>query len=377
MADFQAGFQEALRRRLYPHTSLHLKEIARAIGRSENTVARWWRGETRVLAEDLYSIARFLVRRGDRSFLTEVFGELAPEGAAGGNSDDAVLAAAREILVRVAETSGLGREFHYWFTADGSTALAPRGHAEHVQRTLRLPAGAGDLAAYAMRMFGWIAVTERMSGDAMIRHDGRRVAAAAAEACCDWLYDGADRLRTVRRAVQIDRQWVEAIHATAPLAAAAIEKVAFIVRIQRQPWRVARLPLDAVTHPRLAALLRLYGEAPEHIVHAAAEMGAFTTSSLFGVAGEDVISHHVATGLGFDPRAIEGINVLARPDTDYALMVQTRILRSKREGAAYYELEGVIDNRYARYLNLVLPEPDLDGRVLTSSVVLDVATLAN
>jgi hypothetical protein len=89
-----------------------------------------------------------------------------------------------------------------------------------------------------------------------------------------------------------------------------------------------------------------------------------------------VISHHVATGLGFDPRMIEGYNVLSRPDTEYALMIQSRILRAKREGAAYYELEGVIDNRFARYLNLVLPEPSADGRVLTSSVVLNVETIA-
>jgi hypothetical protein len=116
--------------------------------------------------------------------------------------------------------------------------------------------------------------------------------------------------------------------------------------------------------------------SPQDIVHAAAEMGAFTTSSLFGVTGEDVISRHVATGLGFDPRVIEGLNVLSRPDTEYALTLQSRILRAKQEGAAFYELEGIIDDRYARYLNLVLPEPGPDGRVLTSSVVLDVETLA-
>lgn len=376
MADFEARFQEALRKRLYPNAPLHLKAIARAIGRSENTVTRWWRGETRILGEDLYSIARFLVRRGDRAFLAEIFGDLAPDVSARGATDEAVLAAAREILLRVAESGGLGRDIHCWFNADGTLIAAPRGHDDYVRRTLRLPAGAGDLSAYAMRMLGWIAITDRSNGEVMIRHDGRRVAPLAAEACCEWLSDCAPRVRVVRRAVHMDRQWVEAVHHTARHAAAAIEKVAFIVGIHRKPWRVARLPLDAVTHPRLKALLGNYSRDSDHIVHAAAEMGAFTTSSLFGVTGEDVISHHVATGLGFDPRMIEGYNVLSRPDTEYALMIQSRILRAKREGAAYYELEGVIDNRYARYLNLVLPEPTADGRVLTSSVVLDVETIA-
>jgi transcriptional regulator with XRE-family HTH domain len=375
MADFQKRFQEALRRRLYPHAPLHLKAIARAIGRSENTVTRWWRGETRILGEDLYSIARFLVRRGDRSFLSEIFGDLAPDFRASG-TDEAVLAAAREILLRVAETGGLGRDIHCWFNAEGTLTAAPGGHDDYVRRTLHLPAGAGDLSAYAMRMLGWIAITERANGEVMIRHDGRRVAPPAAEACCEWLHDCAARVRLVRRVVHIDRQWVEAVHHTAQHAAAAIEKVAFIVCISRRPWRVSRLSLDGVGHPRLSALMNIYIQDPDHVVHAAAEMGAFTTSSLFGVSGDDVTSHHVATGLGFDPRMIEGFNVLSRPDTEYALMIQSRILRSKREGAAYYELEGIIDNRYARYLNLVLPEPSADGRVLTSSVVLDVETIA-
>ncbi|MDE2229550.1 MAG: helix-turn-helix transcriptional regulator, partial [Alphaproteobacteria bacterium] len=64
MGDFQSNFQEALRRRLFPNAPLHLKQIAGAIGRSENTVARWWRGETRIAGEDLYRIARFLADRG-------------------------------------------------------------------------------------------------------------------------------------------------------------------------------------------------------------------------------------------------------------------------------------------------------------------------
>ena len=56
--------------------------------------------------------------------------------------------------------------------------------------------------------------------------------------------------------------------------------------------------------------------------------------------------------------------------------MHARVLRARHEGAAYYELSGPIDDRYARYLNLVLPEPGPDGRVLTSSVVLEVETMA-
>ncbi|MGH6968148.1 MAG: helix-turn-helix domain-containing protein [Stellaceae bacterium] len=68
MGDFQSNFQEALRRRLFPNAPLHLKQIAGMIGRSENTVARWWRGETRIAGDDLYRIARFFADRGDAGF---------------------------------------------------------------------------------------------------------------------------------------------------------------------------------------------------------------------------------------------------------------------------------------------------------------------
>jgi transcriptional regulator with XRE-family HTH domain len=374
--DFQVRFQEALRRRLYPNARLHLKDIAHAIGRSENTVARWWRGETRILGEDLYLIARFLLRKGDSSFLQEVFGELALTPDAATYSEDAILTNVRELLLRLAERDGSSHDIHYWLTSEGITSLAPRGHSDYVRRFVDLPAGAGDLSAYAMRMLGWIAVTEQPTGDLTIRHDGKRVARLAAEACCEWLSGCAERIRLVRRVVCVDHKWIEAVHQSARHAAAAIERVAFIVGIQRQPWRVFRLSLDSINDQRLTSLLRSYVAEPQGIVHAAAEMGAFTTSSLFGVDGDQVISHHVATALGFDPRTIEGFNVLSRPDTQYALMIRSRVLRSKREGPAFYELEGVIDNRYARYLNLVLPEPGPSGRVLTSSVVLEVETLA-
>lgn len=105
-------------------------------------------------------------------------------------------------------------------------------------------------------------------------------------------------------------------------------------------------------------------------------MGAFTTSNLLGVSGNDVISHHIGTNLGFDPSDFEGLNVLSRPDTDYALMLQARVLRTRREGANYNELTGTIDDKYVRYLNLALPEPGPMGRVLTSTVILELERIA-
>jgi transcriptional regulator with XRE-family HTH domain len=376
VGDFESRFREALRRRLYPHAPLHLKQIARAIGRSENTVARWWRGETRILADDLYRLAEFIVRRGDRKFLHEIFFDLLPADAPSDDLAALVSTLVRGALVTSNREGGMDRDAHRWFVADGAMAEAPTGHADYVRNVLRLPGTTGDLSAYAMRTLGWIAVTERADGVLVIRHDGRRVAPLAAERICEWLEDHTEHIAHVRRGVRMEGHWIEAYHQGAHAAATAIAKVAFIVHVPRRPWVVKPLPLDRVADTRLKSLLHVHQHEPDKLVRAAAAMGAFTTSSLFGISGDEVFSHHVATDFGFDPSTVEGLNVLSRPDTDYALMLQTRILRARREGAVYTELAGTIEDHYVRYLSLTLPEPGPNGRVLTSSVVLEREQLA-
>ena len=368
--DFDSRFRDALRRRLYPRAPLHLKQIAHGVGRSENTVARWWRGETRILADDLYRLAEFFLERDDRSFLSEIFGDLVPGEAL---PDD--LAASLLSLVRTAfaeSRSGhvSAREIASWVNAEGAVIPAPAGHAAYVRDALQLPGVGGDLAAYAMRVLGWIALTERDSSVAVC-HDGRRVAPLAAERIGLWLEGNAERIGRVKRGVLMDGLLVEAHHGSAGEAAMAIGRVASIVKIARRTWTVRPLPLDKIADPRLKALLDAYRREPSHLVHAAAAMGAFTTSSLFGVNGDDVTSHCVGTDLGFDPSMVEGLNVLARPDTEYALMLQARVLKARREGPVYNELCGTIDAFNVRYLNLALPEAGPHGRVVTSSVVLE------
>ncbi len=375
MKDFQSRFGAALQRRLYPNTRLHLKEIAGSIARSENTVARWWRGETRVLAEDVCRIAEFFHRRGDTRFLHDVFGDLLASDAALGASDENVLAVVRAVTAGMSDNA-IRAERYVWLTATGGFEVAHQGHAEYVRRSLGTPDDAGDVVGYATRVLGWIAVAERTDGVVVIRHDGRRIAPLAAERACDWLEDRNDSVIRVRRLVQIDSRWVATQHSGAHAAAFAIAKLASIVQIPRPRWRVERLSLDTIHDERLLALLQIYGAAPQTLVHSAAEMGAFTTTSLFRVEGDDVISNHVATGFGFETVDVEGLNILARPDTEYALMVQARMLMAKREGPSYHELCGTIDDSYVRYLNLALPETGPGGRVLSSTVMLEKQRLA-
>jgi len=368
--DFDSRFRDALRRRLYPHAPLHLKQIAHAIGRSENTVARWWRGETRILADDLHRLAEFFLERGDRAFLSEIFADFVPATALPDDLAASVLSLVRAALAESNGARAGGHDRLSWFNADGAIIAAPSGHDAYVRAALQLPGVGGDPAAYAMRVLGWIALTEH-AGRVAIRHDGRRVAPLAAERIGLWLEENAARIGRVKRGVLMDGLLVEAHHGSAYEAANAIGRVASIVKITRRTWSVRPLALESITDARLKALLDAYRRQPAQLVHAAAAMGAFTTSSLFGISGDEVTLHCVGTDLGFDPRMVEGLNVLARPDTEYALMLQARVLKARREGPIYNELRGTIDAFNVRYLNLALPEAGPNGRVVTSSVVLE------
>lgn len=365
---FDTRLREALRRRLYPVGSLHLKEIATGIGRAENTVTRWWRGETRIGGEDLDRIGRYLKRRGDDSFIVEVFGDA--WGSIEAETDPSLAKIVKTFMTQLDRHRRERQVARYWFTAEGGMAAATPNHAAYVRRVLDISERAGDLTSYGMRVLGWIAITDDGDGTVTVEHHAHHIAPEAAENACDWLERGPAG-RAIQRVVHIAGKKIDAGLGTASAAAAAIAKAALINRTPRQPWRVKPLPLETVNDPLLTSLLKVHRQEPAKLVHAAAALGAFATSSLFHVSGENVFSQHVATAFGFDARAIVGQNILSRADTDYALMVRDRVLRTRRDGAAYHELTGTIENYRCRYLNLALAEPGPDGRVLTSTVVIE------
>ncbi|MGH6981972.1 MAG: hypothetical protein ACREFC_12275 [Stellaceae bacterium] len=273
------------------------------------------------------------------------------------------------------------RETHLWVTSDGAIVAAPFGHAEYAARTLRLPADGGDLIRYATGILGWIAVTVTAELTIAFRHDGRRVAPLAAEnlcdwLLCDWLMKQRSSVPTIIRSIQIDGKWVEARHDTVERAIEALHKVAFIVRKPRRPWTVNRLPLEDIRNERLKLLLQIHRETPEQLIHRAAEIGAFTDSSMCSVEGDNVISLYVAPKYLISREALEGQNIMAIPDTDYAMMVRARILQAKRDGPMYCDLSGTVNDENLHYLNLAIPEPGPHGKVLTSTVILEREVMA-
>ena len=372
---FHERFVEALRRRLYPNGKLHLKQLADAIGRSESSVTRWWRGEARILAEDLARIARHFADRGDHAFLGEIFPEAVFGRAVVEADRTELMRLLRSMLATLPDADDAARETHFWITSEGGVVPAPLGHIEYAARALDLPVGAGNLVRYATSMLGWIAVTVRADGIVCVRHDGRRVASYAIEALCEWLELRRAVTPAVVRSINIDGNWLDARHDSVDLAVAAFQRVAVIVRKPRRPWKVKRLPLDSITDERLKLLLKIHREAPDQVIHTAASVGAFVDSNIFSVDGENATALFCAPRFLISRQAVEGRNIMSIPDTDYAMMVRARLLRTVQEGPIYWELAGTLNNEYLHYYNLAIPEPGTPAKVLTTTVVIEHAII--
>lgn len=63
----------ALQRRLFPHTAMRVKQLAHALGKSEDTAERLVRGEAQLSAVDVYSLMRLF----GPSFIAEIYPEAA------------------------------------------------------------------------------------------------------------------------------------------------------------------------------------------------------------------------------------------------------------------------------------------------------------
>lgn len=72
---FGKRFTEAVRRRTYPNSALHPKQLAHAAGCSVDSFLRWLRGESRVPGEAIDRLVAFFEGAGDRTFLAELFSQ--------------------------------------------------------------------------------------------------------------------------------------------------------------------------------------------------------------------------------------------------------------------------------------------------------------
>ena len=121
--DFAQRFIDAISRRTYPNTSLHVKQLAGIAGYSRDAFMAWFRGEARVPGDALDALVTYFDGTGDRAFLYEIFAK-----------EREALDAERDALkVRLAR---LQWKIDHAPTAHSMPVLAPKA----------MPATSGDLA---------------------------------------------------------------------------------------------------------------------------------------------------------------------------------------------------------------------------------------
>jgi hypothetical protein len=75
---FKKRLSESLRRRMYPNTGLHPKQLASALGKSTDTIFHWLRAENTAEGDSIDGLIDFFVSQGDANFVVEIFPGVTP-----------------------------------------------------------------------------------------------------------------------------------------------------------------------------------------------------------------------------------------------------------------------------------------------------------
>lgn len=355
-------------KRIYPRNGAKL--AAQDFDVSPHTTRRWFEGK---LPENKH-LALMQARWGKPfiAFITEpVVGpwpELDPSTSPD-LSAETVRGLVRAVLDELDRRDELDRFF--WCTGEGDIEEAPAGLEERARRAMGAPAHLEmDFGQYMRRNHGWAALTRSADGAVTIHYSERRLRSATADAVCRWLADER-RPAAITRVVDLGVSEVRARHADRGAAIAALQQAAIITtRGKGRPWSVRRLPLDAITDPGFADLMKAWTGAPADIVRATAAIDGFKQTSVFRVDdGGDVWSQIVGTSFGLPAHQFEGRRVLERGDTAYGAMIAERIKLSLAE-PTLHELTGSVGGVPVRYRNLSMPEQGT-GRVVSASRVLE------
>jgi transcriptional regulator with XRE-family HTH domain len=356
--EFYERFADAIRRRLAPNTGLHLKQLAGAINVSDDTLVRWSRGQTRITAEALGNLAEFFRKRGDKSFLAEIYGDLVPPI---GPDLTQLRAIIQEASRQLSAAEAMPSDVCYWVTDDGAMHHAPAGHREFARRILRFPAHLdSDYSIYAMRTLGWIALTMRSNEtSAVIRYARDSIDPLAAARLCEYLLSQSKRgLESAHRFVDIDRHWVAAARTDAVTAADALAQAARIATSGAK-WDVTRHSLEAARRPIFEELLKSYNNA-EPLWAAALRLGISASCSVLRVEEGNVTSLMVGPGLGLRPEKRVGRNVMEWANTGYAKVVRDRSIAARQQ-PVYQHNDVPIDGMRCRYETLALPDGEAGG----------------
>ncbi len=314
--------------------SRSLKEIANALGVTDDTLRNYRTGETMIPAEKLLALSDML----GQTFLAEVLGVRRERLLW---FDD--LGGVRE----VADLQASAREF--------------QGLPQNVR---------GDHEAALRRNDGWVSM-KLNGGLALLRYHGHGLAAAAAARVAGYLTSEAAVVAASRtidieeidgssRTVEVSRELPED-------AAMAIELAASITHLPPSPpWVVNRISLETVQHPQAQQLLRIAATTPaENIIQAACREKLLPWCSMMRVDSGIIYASRIGEQIRLSPEVkVALLGPLRRgPDLPYREMLERCVLGTLDEGeATYREIRGVLFGRESHYLQTAFAVPPAAGQ---------------
>lgn len=263
---------------------------------------------------------------------------------------------------------------HFWAT-DRAIVQAPAGHDEYFRRLLGIPATMeGDFALVAMRNHGWVAVT-RTGDQVEIKHSARMMKAGAGRIASDWLHQNAADISTIRRTVEVERDWIEATHRSAAAAIEAIEGATAIAAAPARPWTVERLSETGTLPTDVRTLLHAHAESPAtSVFELAANTGIMDRCTVMRV-GDEVVAQHLGSKLyRLERRTEEPVGNMA--DAGFAATIRRQMFEIVHDGQpVVHRLTGMLNGSPVDYLRPAIPQPIGGGawHVLTLPHILETA----
>lgn len=263
----------------------------------------------------------------------------------------------------------------FWITEKGVQA-APAGADSYIKGLLGNLPGNIEFDAYAMRNWGWLLALVTESA-IIVRCCEGAVDEVAVRHAQSWLLTQESQVIDIE--CERASLWIRQRHETAKLAVQALDRYAALAeakeivlqRLERQ-WSVERKALADVIDPDLRQVIQRIGETngeADQLLKAVAS--TMSTTAVFSVDGDNVVSLFAGPGLGIDAPAVMGKNVLSRPDRQYGQLVHAHVLQATRERAGtFHDLSIAIDGNPAKYQRYAFAsKPDIAGRRLVTTSV--------
>ncbi len=322
------------------------KALARAAGRTEDTI-RNWLDETSVPNMDAADgIIAALIKAGLADAREHVFGTAAPTGDA-----------------------------CYWLTERGEALAAPAGLNAFVRDALALPPDMGDEAAYARRTLGWIGWTLRADGLLLIEIERGLVDPAAVARARDLAAGQVDRVKRVRitahqagASAARDYDWL-------PAALDALDRSAVLMPVVGQHLlrRAIEMPiaLEAIDLARRHLLDACRVDADAGEILAAAQRAGLGDRTAMVKVGDDGSARLLYAGPGvmIRPEAI-GREAGEMDDIVYGDALRRQMQAVARCGRACTRVMLEADDARASYTRVALRGA---GNIVVTANVVDAA----